>query len=100
MPERGSELLTPEQIQAGLDYTRDFVTTLFGAANEAMTHTRKAVDPKFRHVFNDEHGLPFDVTRAVDEASDIKHPRIQTAERDREMWHSLRAAGYRRSVPG
>jgi len=65
-----------------------------------MAHTRKAVDPKFRHVFNDEHCMPFDVTRAVDEASRIKHPRIWTAERDREMWHSLQAAGYRRSVSG
>jgi hypothetical protein len=29
------------------------------------------------------------VTRAVDEASGIKHPRIWTAERDQEMWHAL-----------
>ena len=32
-----------------------------------------------------------DVTRAVDEASGIKHPRIWTAERDKEMWHGLQA---------
>ena len=61
--------------------------------NQAMTHTRKAMDPKFGHVFIYEHCLPFDVTRAVDEASGIKHPRIWTAERDREMWHSLQSAG-------
>jgi hypothetical protein len=29
------------------------------------------------------------VTRAVDEANGIKHPRIWTAERDKEMWHAL-----------
>jgi hypothetical protein len=40
-------------------------------------------------VFIYEHCLPFDVTRAVDEASGIKHPRIWTAERDKEMWFSL-----------
>ena len=103
VPGRGPALLTPERVQAGLAYTRDFVTTLFGAAkeavaqgmnlNQAMAHTRKAMDPKFGHVFIYEHCLPFDVTRAVDEASGIKHPRIWTAERDREMWHSLQSAG-------
>ena len=103
VPGRGPALLAPERVQAGLAYTRDFVTTLFGAAkeavaqgmnlNQAMAHTRKAMDPKFGHVFIYEHCLPFDVTRAVDEASGIKHPRIWTAERDREMWHSLQSAG-------
>ena len=52
-----------------------------------MAHARKAMDPKFGQVFIYEHCLPFDVTRAVDEASGIKHPRIWTAERDKEMWH-------------
>jgi hypothetical protein len=42
-------------------------------------------------VFIYENCLPFDVTRAYDEASAIKHPRICTAERDKEMWHSLQA---------
>ena len=102
VPGRGPALLTPERVQAGLDYTRDFVTTLLGAAreavaqgmnlNQAMAHARKAMDPKFGQVFIYEHCLPFDVTRAVDEASGIKHPRIWTAERDREMWHGLQAA--------
>jgi glyoxylase-like metal-dependent hydrolase (beta-lactamase superfamily II) len=103
VPGRGPALLTPERVQAGLDYTRDFVTTLLAAAreavaqgmslNQAMAHARKAMDPKFGQVFIYEHCLPFDVTRAVDEASGIKHPRIWTAERDREMWHGLQAAG-------
>jgi hypothetical protein len=50
------------------------------------------MDPKFGQVFIYEHCLPFDVTRAVDEASGIKHPRIWTAERDQEMWHALQTA--------
>ena len=84
---------------AGLAYTRDFVTTLFTGAKEAvarglalkdaMAHIRRSMDPKFGQVFIYEHCLPFDVTRAVDEASGIKHPRIWTAERDKEMWASL-----------
>ena len=101
VPGRGPALETPERVKQGLDYTRDFVTTLFRGAQEAvaqkmnlretMAHTRKAMDPKFDKVFIYEHCLPFDVTRAHDEASGIRDPRIWTAERDQEMWHGLQA---------
>jgi glyoxylase-like metal-dependent hydrolase (beta-lactamase superfamily II) len=101
IPGRGPALLNPEQVQRGLGYTRDFVSTLYGSAREAvaqgmdlaacMTHTRKAMDPKFGQVFIYEHCLPFDVTRAHDEASGIRDPRIWTAERDQQMWHALQA---------
>lgn len=99
VPGRGPALLNPQQVDAGIDYTKDFVTTLLGSAREAvansmtlkeaMAHVRSKMDPKFGHVFIYEHCLPFDVTRAYDEAKGIKHPRIWTAERDKEMWHSL-----------
>jgi hypothetical protein len=49
------------------------------------------MDPKFGGVFIYEHCLPFDVSRAYDEASGIKHPRIWTAQRDREMWEALQS---------
>jgi len=101
VPGRGPALTTPAEIARGLDYTTDFVTTLLSSAKEAvaagmnlkqaMAHVRQAMDPKFSQVFIYEHCLPFDVTRAVDEASGIKHPRIWTAERDKEMWHGLQA---------
>ncbi|MCE1243089.1 MBL fold metallo-hydrolase [Oryzomicrobium sp.] len=103
IPGRGPALDTPAKVAEGLAYTRDFVSTLFAGAkeavaqgltlNQAMAHIRKAMDPKFAQVFIYEHCLPFDVTRAVDEASGIKHPRIWTAERDKEMWHALQQAG-------
>ncbi len=99
VPGRGPALIGAARVAEGLAYTRDFVTTLLNSAKEAvaqgmnlkqaMAHTRKAMDPKFGHVFIYEHCLPFDVTRAVDEAGGIKHPRIWTAERDKEMWHGL-----------
>lgn len=99
VPGRGPALLTAAEVNQGIDYTKDFVTTLLQCAREAvaqgknlkeaMAHTRGKMDPKFGHVFIYEHCLPFDVTRAVDEASGIKHPRIWTAERDKEMWFSL-----------
>ena len=101
IPGRGPALTTPEKVQAGLSYTRDFVTTLYSSAQQAvakgmdlkatMEHTRKNMDPKFGHVFIYEHCLPFDVTRAHDEASGIRDPRIWTAERDQQMWHALQA---------
>ncbi len=101
VPGRGPALTTPEQVRQGLAYTQDFVSTLYRGAQEAvaqgmnlkdaMAHTRQAMDPKFQQVFIYEHCLPFDVTRAVDEASGIRDPRIWTAERDQEMWHQLQA---------
>ena len=101
VPGRGPALVGPQRVAEGLAYTRDFVSTLLNSAKEAvarnmnlkqaMAHARQAMDPKFGHVFIYEHCLPFDVTRAVDEASGIKHPRIWTAERDKEMWHGLQA---------
>jgi glyoxylase-like metal-dependent hydrolase (beta-lactamase superfamily II) len=99
VPGRGPALMTPERVQAGLAYTRDFVSTLYTSAQEAvalgydlkatMAHTRRNMDPKFGQVFIYEHCLPFDVTRAHDEASGIRDPRIWTAERDQQMWHAL-----------
>jgi|ERR1035441_1168666 glyoxylase-like metal-dependent hydrolase (beta-lactamase superfamily II) len=100
VPGRGPALENPQQVNAGLDYTKDFVTTLFTSAKEAVSaekslketfaYTRSKMDPKFDKVFIYEHCLPFDVSRAFDEASGIKHPRIWTAERDMQMWKVLR----------
>lgn len=99
VPGRGPVLNNTIEVDEAIDYTKDFVSTLFQCAKEAveknlslkdaMVYTRKSMDPKFGHVFIYEHCLPFDVTRAYDEASGIKHPRIWTAERDKEMWANL-----------
>ncbi|WP_042876871.1 MBL fold metallo-hydrolase [Cupriavidus necator] len=99
VPGRGPALTSPEEVAKGLAYTKDFVTTLFQAGKEAvadkldlkaaMAHTRRTMDPKFAQVFIYEHCLPFDVSRAFDEAAGITHPRIWTAQRDKEMWAAL-----------
>ena len=99
VPGRGPALLDPQRVREGLAYTRDFVSTLYRSAQEAvakgldlkgtMVHARANMDPKFGQVFIYEHCLPFDVTRAHDEASGIRDPRIWTAERDQQMWHAL-----------
>jgi glyoxylase-like metal-dependent hydrolase (beta-lactamase superfamily II) len=99
VPGRGPALETPEDCIKGIDYTKKWVTDLYATAKagvaagktlgEIFSDTRKVMDPVFGNVFIYEHCLPFDVTRAWDEARGIKHPRIWTAERDIEMWKSL-----------
>ncbi len=101
VPGRGPALTSPEACAKGIAYTRKWVTDLFETAKAGVrankdlkaifADTRKVMDPVFGNVFIYEHCLPFDVTRAVDEAKGIKHPRIWTAERDIEMWKSLQA---------
>jgi hypothetical protein len=48
-----------------------------------------ALKPKFGEWVIFDHCLPFDVTRAYDEATSHRDPRIWTAQRDREMWEAL-----------
>jgi glyoxylase-like metal-dependent hydrolase (beta-lactamase superfamily II) len=101
VPGRGEAMKGAAQVGQALDYTRRWVETLYSSAKEAaaakmdlkaaMAHVRKQMDPVFGHVFIYEHCLPFDVSRAYDEASGIKNPRIWTAERDKEMWAALQA---------
>jgi len=50
---------------------------------------RRRMDPEYGSYPIYEHCMPFDVSRAYDEASGIKHPRIWTAKRDLEMWRSI-----------
>jgi glyoxylase-like metal-dependent hydrolase (beta-lactamase superfamily II) len=101
VPGRGPALLANADANRAIDYTKSFVQTLFAAAREsvaaghdlrqAFAHARTKMDPLFGDVFIYEHCLPFDVSRAFDEASGVSHPRIWTAERDREMWRTLQA---------
>ena len=99
VPGRGPALKTPEDSRAGIAYTRRWVQTLYGCAQQGVREgkslrevyaaTRQAMDPEFGHVFIYEHCIPFDVSRAYDEASGIEVPRVWTAQRDRDMWSAL-----------
>ena len=101
VPGRGEAMKGNAQVNKALDYTQRWVETLYRCAREAaeqnmdlkaaMAHTRKSMDPIFGQVFIYEHCLPFDVSRAYDEARGIKVPRVWTAERDKEMWASLQS---------
>jgi hypothetical protein len=86
-------------VREGIELTEDFLTTLYRsvatsaarglALKEAFDRCREVMDPKFRRFAIYEHCMPFNVARAYDEAQGLDHPRIWTAERDREMWTAL-----------
>jgi glyoxylase-like metal-dependent hydrolase (beta-lactamase superfamily II) len=99
VPGRGAALKSPATVAEGIAMTRDFLSLLFGSARESVAkgHTLKqafaaarvVMDPKFSDFAIYEHCLPFNVSRAYDEARGIDWPVIWTAERDREMWKQL-----------
>jgi glyoxylase-like metal-dependent hydrolase (beta-lactamase superfamily II) len=99
VPGRGDSLQGLATGRDAISMTRDFVTTLYGAAEasvakgrtlrESMAATREVMDPKFSSFAIYEHCLPFNVSRAYDEASGIDDPVIWTDKRDREMWAAL-----------
>jgi hypothetical protein len=101
VPGRGPAMTTPDDCEKAIDYTKKWVTDLYQTARRGVAQgkdlkavfgdVRDVMDPVFGGVFIYEHCLPFDVSRAYDEASGIKHPRIWTAERDIEMWRALQA---------
>ena len=99
VPGRGDALTDPRQINDAIELTEDFVTSTFksvskianagGDLKEAMSSCRDECDKKFSGYAIYEHCLPFNVSRAFDEAKGIDNPRIWTAERDKEMWDLL-----------
>jgi glyoxylase-like metal-dependent hydrolase (beta-lactamase superfamily II) len=98
-PGRGDALKGLTTGRDAIAMTRDFVTTLYGAAEssvakgrnlkDTMAAVRAVMNPKFSKFAIYEHCLPFNVSRAFDEASGIDDPVIWTTERDREMWAAL-----------
>jgi glyoxylase-like metal-dependent hydrolase (beta-lactamase superfamily II) len=103
VPGRGRALTNAADCETALAATEDFVRQLYsvvsdaakagkplkGVYDEAMAKLR----PGFGHWVIFDHCMPFDVTRAYDEANGLDHPRIWTAERDVEMWKALERAG-------
>ncbi len=99
VPGRGAALQTPVQVAQGLTETRAFVSDVYASVqagakagkdlntvyNETMNHLR----PTYGQWVIFDHCMPFDVTRAYDEATKYTDPRIWTAERDIEMWKAL-----------
>ena len=99
VPGRGDALTTERAVEDGLAGTQAFVTELYeevkkrAQANESLKQVyegaMRALQPRYGNWVIFEHCMPFDVSRAYDEAKGIDHPRIWTAERDIEMWKAL-----------
>ena len=99
VPGRGPALTTPAACLRAIDYTQDFIRGLYEVARqgvgeqkslkEVYAMARRRMDPTYGRYPIYEHCMPFDVSRAYDEASGIKQPRIWTAKRDLEMWKSI-----------
>ncbi len=102
VPGRGDALTTKETVRDALVGTRDFIRKMYGSVEQGVKagksldqiykETYQTLSPDFGHWVIFDHCLPFDVTRAFDEASGIRDPRIWTAERDKEMWETLEKA--------
>ncbi|MBN3761980.1 MBL fold metallo-hydrolase [Burkholderia sp. Ac-20365] len=99
VPGRGAALKTPQEVADGLAGTRAFISELYSAVksgasegkdlNAIYKETYSTLKPKFGDWVIFDHCMPFDVTRAHDEATQYPDPRIWTAQRDKEMWETL-----------
>ena len=99
VPGRGRALMNADEVEEALAGTDAFTSTLFAIAREGVARGwklhdvyRDAMDrmrPKFGQWVIFEHCMPFNVSRAFDEAGGLDQPRIWTAERDVEMWRAL-----------
>jgi glyoxylase-like metal-dependent hydrolase (beta-lactamase superfamily II) len=99
VPGRGPALTTAAACNRAIDYTQTFIRGLYDVARrgvkarkslkEVYAMARRRMDPTYGKYPIYEHCMPFDVSRAYDEASGIKHPRIWTARRDLEMWKAI-----------
>jgi glyoxylase-like metal-dependent hydrolase (beta-lactamase superfamily II) len=101
VPGRGPALENAADAIRAIEFTQDFVRALYASAKAGVAagktlkqvyeDARRQLDPVYGKYPIYEHCMPFDVSRAFDEASGIGNPRIWTAERDQEMWKSLAA---------
>lgn len=99
VPGRGKALKNQQRSLEAISATRAYVTRLYEFASEAVsqnsdlpgtfTHIREKMDGSYSSWVIYEHCLPFNVSRAFDEASGLEHPVIWTAERDRQVWKAL-----------
>jgi glyoxylase-like metal-dependent hydrolase (beta-lactamase superfamily II) len=101
VPGRGDALVGPEKVRDAIGGTRSFLSATFETAQEAVAQgkslketfaaVRKAMDKPFGDYAIYEHCLPFNVSRAYDEARGIDHPVVWTDVRDQEMWAQLQS---------
>jgi glyoxylase-like metal-dependent hydrolase (beta-lactamase superfamily II) len=99
VPGRGDALIGEQQVEQGLAGTQQFLSELYKVVSasaqggdtlkQAYDKAMTALQPRYGNWVIFEHCMPFDVSRAYDEAKGMDHPRIWTAECDIEMWSAL-----------
>jgi hypothetical protein len=88
-----------EDVATAIHDTRAFLRTTLdgtravkdagGTLKEAFETVHAELAPRYAGFPIFEHTMPFNVQRAWDELDGIDHPRIWTAERDRQVWDAL-----------
>lgn len=96
---RGAVSRGVAETDAAIEQTRKFLNGMIenvgrvhrsgGSLKAAFEATHAALNSEFGAWPIFEHCLPFDVQRLWDEFDGIEHPRIWTAERDRDVWAKL-----------
>jgi len=99
VPGRGRSLMSRAEVEEGIEGTTAFTQDLFGRVKDGVARkdslkqiydaTVAAMRPKYGQWVIFEHCMPFNVTRAWDEARGVEWPRIWTTERDLAMWRAL-----------
>ena len=100
VPGRGAVLQGADACAEAIELTKAFLSTLLGsvrsgiAAGDSLRGCFERADAAMKPRFGDwpvfQHVLPFDVSRAFDELRGVEHPVVWTADRDRELWQTLR----------
>ena len=101
VPGRGDALVGSAKVAEAIKGTRDFLAATFEPAElavaqgkslrETFAAVRAVMDKPFGSYAIYEHCLPFNVSRAYDEARGIDWPVVWTDVRDRDMWAALQS---------
>jgi glyoxylase-like metal-dependent hydrolase (beta-lactamase superfamily II) len=99
VPGRGNAVVGEENCLAAIQSTRSLILDLLsvvksciednGSLKDCYEEAMLTMRPKYGHWVIFEHCMCFNVSRAYDEISGIRHPRIWTDERDIQMWEAL-----------
>ena len=100
VPGRGAVVKGAAGCAEAIELTKAFLSTLLASVRSGIVagdslrgcfeRAEQAMKPRFGDWPVFQHVLPFDVSRAYDELRGIEHPVVWTAERDRELWQTLR----------
>ncbi len=88
-----------DEAAKAIEDTRAFIATTLdetraaqaadGTLRDAFERVQARLAPRYAGFPIFDHTMPFNVQRTWDELAGIEHPRIWTAERDREVWDAL-----------